>query len=547
MGRVLTNATTIAYAREAALGILPGEQGQPGTPEWKTLEPDSIGSFGASFTKVSRDPISKRRSRRRGTIVDVDAATEYDGDITIDSFVDFIEAFLFSVAVNADLTFRAPPATGTGYTIPAATQDQADKIQFNAGGPITLLHAAGYVNGANNSPQTVKPIEADLVLSGTELTVSGLVVETPPSNAEVSVGGIRATAGDLAFAVSGVIGTLTSGNNLVTGAAQLDFTTLGWTVGQRIHIGGLTDANRFGSTAAADGTRSFGGARLRTISADTCTFDKLDTLLVPSDGSDDGNGGTLIPVDLLFGRFIRDVPVDHADHLEQPLQFEGAYSNLFETDPPTPVANPDGFEYVKGSFANLLTWNLALTDKATATFAFVAIDADDPVDNASRKTNADTPREPLFTGALNTSTDFARLGLTELDEDGLTTDFKDMTVTIDNQVTPEKVLGRRGAKFLNIGNLLVGVSSEVLFTSPLVTAAISANTPVTLGWLVRNDDGAIDTDLPSGTLGSEGKNFEENASVRQALTFEADSDNVFGYQIAVSLFPVYPADENNVI
>ena len=532
MGRTLTNATTIAVARQSSLDVLGG------SPAWKELEPDDIGKFGESLTKVSRNPISRRRSRRRGTIVDVDAAVEFDCDVTMDSLDDFTEAFLFARAVNFDLRFIASTTTSTTYAVPALTASQASRLVFVSTGAKSLLFAQGYLNSANNG---LKPLTVDPVTTNTTLTVGGLVAETAPANAEVALAGVRAIAGDLALAVSGVNGTLSSGNGGVTGGNRVDFTVLGLTVGQKIHVGGLTSTNRFGKTAAGDGTRSYGGARIRSIAATSLGLDKLDPTLFASDGTDNGTGGVAIAVDLLFGRFIRDVPVGHADFLEIAHIFEGSYPNLFETTPPTPVANLDGFEYVWNGYANEITQNLKLADKATCSVGFVCTHADAPVDNSGRKVNAATARLPLKTGALNTSSDFARLGIQDVDETGLTTDFKDMELVLNNNVSPEKVLGRRGAKFLNIGTLEIDMNTEVLFTSAVVITRIRNNTAVTMAWTMRNDDGAIAYDVPSGTMSSEGKNFERNASVRQQLKLECDSDNVFGYQLSASLFPVYPA------
>ena len=139
MGQVLTNNTGLQYAREATPGVLPGSP-----VDWKVLEPNSQGAFGASITTVPRSPISKLKQRRKGTTVDLDAANDYDGDLTVDSIVDFAESFMSVVAVNEDLTFRAANAVAaTGFLIPAASQAQADKIQFTAAGPITLIHMAG--------------------------------------------------------------------------------------------------------------------------------------------------------------------------------------------------------------------------------------------------------------------------------------------------------------------------------------------------------------------------------------------------------------------
>lgn len=531
MGQVLTNETGLAYARESSLGVLPG------SPDWKQLEPNSIGTFGPSISTVPRSPISKLQQNRKGTITNLEAAADFEADMTMDSFADFAEALIFATAVNADMVFRAADTTGTGYTIPAATAAQAAKFQYTAAGPISLVHAAGYATVGNNSPQTYKPLSADVAVTDTEIQVAGLTIETAPTNAEVTLAGIRAEAGDLALAVASNIGTLTSGNG--ASVTPIDFTTLGLTAGQKIHVGGVAAANRFGSTAGGSND-SFGSARIRTIAAGTLTLDKLDTTLTASDGTDTGSAGSEVAVDLLFSRFIRNVAVDASDYIRISHHFEAAFPNLFETDPPTPLANPDGFEYVTGAVANELNWAMPLTDKSTASFGFVATGADDPVDNASRKSGAATAREPLNTGALNTSNDFFRLGVFDVDDTGLTSDFKDITAVLSNGVTPENVLGLLGARYVNRGNFVMTMQATALFTNPLVPARIRANTTVTADWLLTNDEGAISVDIPSATIGSDGKEYPVNATVAVDLQITAFVDPLFKTSIGVSLFPVFP-------
>jgi len=534
MAQVLTNNTGLQYALESSLGVLPG------SPDWKVTEPNDIGAFGAEITTVSRNPISKLRQRRKGTRVDLDSNAEFEADTTFDSMLDFAAGFMFANATNADMTFRAADAQvgPAGFTIPSATAAQAAKFQYTAAGPISLVHAAGYTTTGNNSPLTVFEIAADVAATDTVIEVTGITTETAPTNAEVSLAGIRAEAGDLDLSISGTIGTITSGNG--ASVTPIDFTTLGLTVGQRIHIGGLTATNRFGSTAGGSND-SYGSARIRTIAAGTLTVDKMDTTLSDSDGTDTGSAGAEVQCDLLFGRFVRNVSVDHADYNAQSFQFEGSYPNLYETDPPTPVANPDGFEYVVGALPNTWSWAMALTDKSVSTFSFIAKGADDLVDNGSRKTNASTARLPLFTEAINTSIDCFRLGITDVDETGLTTDFKDITALISNNVTPEKVLCVSGARFMNNGNFDLNVTGEALFTSPLVINRIKNNTTVTMDWLVKNDDGACSVDVPSAVIKDGAKTFPINESVRFAFDVEAFVDSMFLTSIGVSFFPVYPA------
>lgn len=526
MGRVLTNNTGISVAKEQSLGVLPG------SPSWKSLEPNGITNFGAEITTVARDPISQNRQRRKGTITDLDSSVEYEADLTLDSWEDFAEGFIFSNATNNDLRFLGAVVTGTGFTIPAATAAQAAKLQFNASGPTSLIQTRGYGTEANNGH---KILTADVAASDTEIQVAATVAEaSPPTNSILEIAGIRGSAGDLALAIASGVGTLSSGNGAGT---QIDFTTLGLTVGQLIHVGGLTSATQPFSAAS---TNTIGFARITAIAAAALTLDKISDGLVAFDGTDDNAGGTDVQIDLLFGRFIRNVPVSSSEFNEQSFQFELASPNLFETTPPTPLANPDGFEYALGNYCNQMAWSMPLTDKSTATFGFVGTDTENPVDNGSRKTNAASAIQPTKTSAFNTSSDFARLRIQEVDETGLTTDFKNLTITFNNNVNPQKCLGILGAAFMNFGNFEVTVEGNVLFSNPRVVNAIRNNETVTMDFVLRNDDGAIGIDIPSMTLGGGGKEFPINESVQLALTGEAFADPTLNTSIGVSLFPVVP-------
>lgn len=522
MGRVLTNNTSFAAAVETTLGTAPAA----GT--WFLLEPNDISSYGAEITTVARNPISKNRQRQKGTVTDLDSAAEFEHDLTMSVFELFAEAWTFSTAVNADMIFRGANATGsgTGFTIPSATAAQAAKFQYTSGGPISLVYARGYANSANNG---IHPLSADVAATDTAIPVASLTTETAPANAEVEMCGMRAEAGDLALAVSSGVGTLSSGNNSATN--NIDFTTLGLTVGQMIHVGGLTTTNRFGSTAAGDGTDSYGYARVTAIAAGSLTLDKLDSTLVASDGTDDGNAGTLTVTDLLFGRFIRNVAVDDSSFLTRSFTMEAAFDNLGS-------GGAAEYSYSKGNLCNEITFNLPLADKATVSFGFVGTDTDNPT--TTRLTNADTPVEPVKTGAFNTSADIMRLRITQVDETGLTTDFKDVSLTFRNNVTPEKVLGTLGAAYMNTGNFEVDLESEILFTDGDVIDAIRANTEVTADFIIKNSDGAIAVDIPAMTLGGGAMNFPVNESVTLSTTGQAHQDTTLSTSVGISIFPVVP-------
>ena len=505
MGRVLTNNISVQSAREASLGVLPG------SPDWKLLEPNDVSQFGATITNVRRQPISKDKQDRKGTTTDLDSSVEFEMDLTMDGVSEFIEAFCFANAVNGDLHFEKIDVGGTGYTIPAATAAQAAKLQFTSGGPISLVYGRGYANAANNG---LKPLTVDVAATDTVIQFSGAVAETAPAKAVVEIAGIRPEVGDLALTVSGTTGTLTSGNNAAVN--NIDFTTLGLTVGQFVHIGGLTTSNQFSAGA--------GFGRITAIAAGTLTLDKLSSTLATDTGAAE-------TVDLLFGRFIRNVAVDDGDYLETSYHFEGAYPNLGS-------GGATEYEYPKGNYCNEVTFTVPLTDKATATFGFIGTDTEVPT--TTRKSGAATAREPAKTAALNTSADVGRLRVTQVDETGLTTDFKAFSMTLTNNVSPEKVIGQLGAKYMNTGNFQVSMDAEVLFTNGDVVAAIRNNTTVTMDFILDNEDGAVAIDVPSMTLGGGGKNFPVNESVILNTTGQAFKDATLNTSIGVSLFAIVP-------
>lgn len=503
MGRVLTNNTSLSYAIETALGVA-------GT-DWRVLEPNDIDSFGTEITTVARDPISRNRQRRKGTVTDLDSAVEFSHDLTLAAFSDFIEGFVFAVSRNKDLEFTGSDAGASGYTVPALNATQAGKLLYTAGGPISILFARGYINSDNNG---LKLLAGAAAATDTELDVAGLATETAPPNAIVEIAGVRAEEGDLALAISGNQGTLTSGNNASLNA--IDFTELGLTVGQFIHIGGVDAANQFPTGA--------GFARIRSIAGQELLLDKLGDNLAAHAGAD-------VTVDLLFGQFIRNVPVDNADFLERSFQFELASPNLMP-------AGATGYEYSVGNFCDALQFELPLTNKATMAIGFIGTDTEVPTD--IRKSGAGDAINPVKTGAFNTSADIARLRVIDVDEEGLTTDFKSLNLTLNNNVSPEKVLGQLGARYMNTGNFEVDLEAQILFTEPAVIEAIRTNQTVGLDFSIRNDDGAIYVDIPSMTLGGGDREMPRNESVMMNLTGEAFGDPILGTSLSVSTFPVLP-------
>ena len=180
---------------------------------------------------------------------------------------------------------------------------------------------------------------------------------------------------------------------------------------------------------------------------------------------------------------------------------------------------------------------LPLADKSTVTFGFVGTDTEVPT--TTRKSGASSALDPVQTTAFNTSSDIARLRLLQ-DTTGLTTCFKDVTLTLNNNVSPEKCLGTLGAFALNTGIFQVDLEAQVLFTNSDVTSAVRNNTTVTMDFILENGDGAIAFDIPSMTLGGGDKEFPVNESVLVNLSGQAFQDTTLGTSIGISLFPTVP-------
>lgn len=515
MGRVLTNNVALNYTIETALGVA-------GTT-WFQLEPNTINTFGATIETVSRAPISKNRQRRKGIVIDLDSAVEVESDLTMSAFRDFAEGFVFATGVNTDVTELTTTEAATTldeYTVAALSAAQADKFEID-----TLIYVSGFVNAANNG---LKVVDADIVTSATKITVAENLVDETITAAQLSFAGHQiATADVVTWTWDGGAKQATLNLTGVVAAMQ----ALGLTVGQFVHVGssdgsgGVTNA--FENAAAHD---MFGYARVRSFSgADDIVFDKVATALQFTDGTD-----PVTAVDLLFGEFLRNVPVNDAEFLERSFQIEAEFDNLSDT----PGASM--FQYSLGNYCNTLAFALPLTDKAGLTVGMIGTDTEDPVEVASRKAGASTAASPNMTDAFGTSSDVATLRVTDVDETGLSTDFKSMTLTLGNNVSPEKVIGQLGAKFMNYGNFTVDIEAQLLFTKGAVVNRIRANTTVTMDFVVKNSDGAIYVDIPSMTLGGGGRDFPVNESVLVNLTGQAFLDPTFNTSIGISIFPVVP-------
>lgn len=506
MARSATNNFSLAAAVESSIGVLPG------SPTWYLLEPNDITTFGATIKTVARSPISKNRQRRKGVVVDLDSAVEFEHDTTKEVVILFSEGFVFAayttqVALQSGTNTLAADDDVAG----AGTEGFSHSALTAALANNALIYTRGFTQAAANGMFAVDGTNSTTTVTDLQGGPFGIVDETPTlaQHATLERAGQRGASGDLTWNAS----------TKTLGSTVLNFTTLGLIAGQLVHVGGLLAANQF--------TNGVAYGRIRTISATALVLDKVTGSLITNDT------GAGKQIDLLYGRFLRNVAVDAANFLTRSYQFEGYYDNLQNPDLTGPM-----FEYSIGNLANTMELKLPLNDKSSVSFGFVGTDTQVPT--ITRKTGASTPVLPYQTAPFGTAQDIARLRLTQLDEDGLTTCFKDLTLKLGNNVSPEKCLGVLGATYMNAGNFEVDIDTEVLFTNSEVVNAIRNNETVTMDFLLRNGDGALGFDIPAMTLGDGKKSYPINESIKIKLTGEAFIDPTLGTSIGISIFPAVP-------
>ncbi len=500
MSQVTNEGVNLAVAMETTLGEQP-------TSGWVSLQPNDKGDIGSSIKKVARTPVSQNRQNQKSIIVDLDAAAPWTADVTKDLLDNFLSGIFMSAVKHSGGTgqalFRPTAVTATGYTITGGLGALAANI---------LLYGRGFPTAANNGLKLqVGSIAAELKASG--LTAESLAAT---SNATVEVAGVQGALGDLGMDASG---------NITSTA--LNFTLLGLQVGQWIWVGG--------GTLAAPGLLGFvntayrGFARIRIIAAGKLTLERRTWTVGAASLAAANSTQT---VQIFFSRWCRNVPLNHADALKPSYHFELAYPDL---------GGPGiyEYEYVEGCLVDEFKFNMPLTDKATADLSFIGMDAPDPT--LTRATGGATALAPLTQVAVSTATDLLRLRIANTDETGLTTDFKNVTVTFKNGVTPEKILGTLGATRMNLGRFECMVDADVVFTSSDVVKAIRDNRTITMDFAMRNGDFAALIDVMSASLDEGDRNFPTNASVTLKTKSSGFQDEWLGSTAGMSIFPYCPA------
>lgn len=575
--KIDSNITGLRFSKERCLGEL-----QP-NPVWNGLEPNSYSDFGPTITTVARNPINPSRQRKKGLVTDLEAAGGFNQDLTISNTADLLQGFVFADARergttdslvfgktwvndvdatgktytfnNVDVSGVAVAAGGAGYrvgdvlnvtggtavvraarvyvsavnssgAVTAVAVDDAGLYSAlpanpaattggsGAGATVTLtastvtnfvpgdiVLAAGFAELANNGIKTIASY-----IPGVITVVEAVTDETPSTGASIKTVGHKFAAADLEIVLNGKLPRLTDA------AAAVDFTTFGFILGEWVYVDGFVN--------------NVGAARISAITADYIEFDKTDWVPV-------AEAETGITVTLYYGIIIRNEG-DPGLIKRTSYQLERTLGQ---------DANGTMSEYLVGAVANEFTLNVAEADKVTVDMTFIGTDGEPRSGLEGLK--AGTRPSLKVDDAFNTSSDFSRIKMAIVDETDpapipMFAFATDLTLTINNNASPNKAIGKLGAIDITAGTFEVGGSISAYFSSQDAVKAVRDNADVTIDFfMVKNGQGIL-FDVPLLSLGNGRLEVEQDQAIKLPLD-TSGAENKFGNTLTVQVFPYLPA------
>ncbi len=500
-----SNVTGLRFAEEASIAVLPG------SPIWYPLEPNGYNDFGGQLKLLSRNPINPSRQRKKGVITDLDASGGFGQDLTQNNLTRLLQGFLF-----ADLREKATNIPMNGVAIVFSSVVASTKTYTLASGTVgssfalnSLVFFSGFSNSGNNGLKRVTAVTATTVV----VAETCVDAATPPATAKIQRVGQQFATATADMVVSGSYPRLTRASGAV------DWTSFGLIPGEWVFIGGDSAGLKF-VTAANNGF-----ARVRAVGAAYVEFDKSATTLV-------AETGTALTVQMFFGNVLKneddpDLIVRRTYNLER---------TLGEDDDGTMS------EYLVGAVPNELSLQIRQADKITMDLSFVATDHEQydgsvDVKTGSRPDLVDAP-------AFNTSSDFSRIKLHTItagntNPNPLFAYLTELTLTVNNNVKPNKAIAVLGAFEVSAGSFVVSGSVTAYFAAIAAVQAVRNNNDVTLDFAIVKNNAGLVFDLPLIGLGDGRLKVEQDQPITLPLTTDA-AEGSQGHTLLVNEFPYLP-------
>jgi hypothetical protein len=493
--KIDSNITGLRFAEETT------PKSVSGAAYWYPLEPNSYANFGGALATMARNPINANRSRKKGTITDLDATGGFNQDITQNNLTRLLQGFLF-----ADIREKPTSQPMNGVAIPITSTTTTTYVAASGFTflPQHLVFGSGFATAANNG---LKLLTA---ASATTLTTTGNAVETPPASAKVEAVGYEFASATLDVVMSAGLPRLTRMSGTV------DFTTLGLVAGEWIYVGGDVAANQF--------TNNRGFARVNAVAATYIELDKTDW-------TPQAEVGTAKNIRIFFGSVLKNEVA--ALIKKRTYQLE----RTIGAD-----ANGTMSEYLTGASPNDMTITVKQADKVTADLTFVAADIEQRTGLVGVKTG--TRPSIVNADAYNTTSDFSRikLSLVDIAQPNPTALFAfatDMTLNLKNNVTPNKAIGTLGAFDTSAGTFELGGSLTAYFADTTSVAAVRNNSDVTLDFILAKNNAGIAIDVPLIGLGDGQLNVAQDQAITVPLTMNA-AESKYGHTLLMSFFSYLP-------
>ena len=245
-------------------------------------------------------------------------------------------------------------------------------------------------------------------------------------------------------------------------------------------------------------------------------------------------------IQLFFGDVLKNESgtdiVRRSYHLERTL---GAPDNSLPTEIQT--------EYLVGAVPNELTLNIPTANLVNVDLAFIATDH-------KQRTGSQGPlqssvKNPLPSQVFNTTSDFSRIkmaSVSSIDEapTPLFVFLTEATLTINNNLSPNKAVGVLGAFDITAGTFTVSGSLTAYFGNVSSIAAVRNNSDITLDMAMVKDNQGIVLDIPLVSLGDGRLNVEQDQPITIPLSLDAasasDVDAALGHTILFTYFSYLP-------